>query len=75
MSFNPSDIGKIEKPSQWKLQQEGEQWGQWGERNPAWRGGVTKDMKAYQKKYKERLKAEQVEMFYQIQFEKRRMSK
>ena len=43
-----------------------------GEKNPAWKGGVTSDMKAYQKKYRERLKAEQVEMFYQIQFHKYR---
>jgi hypothetical protein len=86
MSLVPSDIGLIAKPSKWKLKQEtlntynGDQW---GENNPAWQGGVTSDMKAYQKKYREAhrkerkyvkklTRAEQVEMFYQIQFHKYR---
>ena len=59
MNFTPSDIGKIEKPTKSKLKQEtlntynGDQW---GDKNPAWKGGVTKDMKTYKKEWDKRNK-------------------
>jgi len=59
MKFLPIGISKIKRPSDWKLQQETlivcdrDLEERTGDKNPYWRGGVSKDMKAYQKKYRE----------------------